>query len=825
MNKLLIDREDHIAFHEKNHYFFVEVFQKIGRRVGDKTRPLRSNNSKLTSKLFWLSLMYLIISGLLIFSIKSSAQEIHPNLIDADGSTISWDPNGLMNNWAVPYMTYELVGSTESTGPDWKNVHIDEGSSHFWPNNGAGNYQVRVCNWSSTNQAPSDCTDFVTVTFAIDSRGTFRPIPRDEPRNEIGSIQLFANGNILTWEVEGTVGQHSGFLLSDESDFFWQPRDARSATYVPEGGLQVGQHELTICGFDHYRIETGICSNSVTMGIVDSEDGLVVVTPPQSPIATGEPAAPVEGNPTTESIDISGMSYSEVLAIGNAAWRAPDENGEACINCHVVDGIDLAYPNFTRADILRRGERHVGVERATQIADMIDGIRQYFNWTPTINPREWRPFQPGPNGQPLPGDTPMQRDDAFADLLAQRDILLMNGDIDSIATARQAMQQLVNLDLFALPLAIEFSRFSEDPLFGEDHEAFNEWPLASGAVPNPSSTVHFYDHVDAYLQNPDENALYALIQQIRGPNSAIVINQSNPQGRLVEFEGRRYESLQLLGDHLRTQMAGAPPLDQRDNKKYASTAFFNAGQDAAYDLIDCNPIHNGDIADCPTFPNQIDATSPRYFQQLDDFAFAWRGMGTLFDPGLTGERDERDLLDGHYHKKQAKYAHMPFTHVFISAIRVAHKFFGEDNAWRTRLRYTSGEPSTTNAHANAIYVDHLISQARTGGHDLYFVPENASYHDTYYRFTANFYKMLLFLVEDEVTRTGEVYDAPNIVRMILGTHNGDANLNWWEPHDFLPMLTRNQPEQAQQFREWMLRLANMVEQATDRDPTPGQGIR
>ena len=82
------------------------------------------------------------------------------------------------------------------------------------------------------------------------------------------------------------------------------------------------------------------------------------------------------------------------------------------------------------------------------------------------------------------------------------------------------------------------------------------------------------------------------------------------------------------------------------------------------------------------------------------------------------------------------------------------------------------------------------------------------------------YKMLLFLLQHELEITGEVYDGPRLVEMLLG-HQGAADHRWYGPVDFTLALDAFQPELANQHRAWLQTLAQMVNDATERDPTPG----
>lgn len=88
------------------------------------------------------------------------------------------------------------------------------------------------------------------------------------------------------------------------------------------------------------------------------------------------------------------------------------------------------------------------------------------------------------------------------------------------------------------------------------------------------------------------------------------------------------------------------------------------------------------------------------------------------------------------------------------------------------------------------------------------------------RYTANMYKMLLFLLQHELEQTGEVYDAPRLVEMLLG-HAGAAAPRWHGPVDFTLLLDEFEPQRATETRDWLQQLANIVSNAIERYPSPG----
>lgn len=510
--------------------------------------------------------------------------------------------------------------------------------------------------------------------------------------------------------------------------------------------------------------------------------------------------------------------YSAAIAPGLAAWRTPDAHGNSCASCHAPDGIDLAYPAYTRQDIIRRAATHVDAVSAEAIADMLQAVRDHYGWVPTADPREYRPFQPG--GQALPGATSLERDEAFADQLFDMGLLIATGDIDDLATAQMARDELLSVDLWTLPVGIPFDRYSEDAFFGIEHGRLNEWVPSTGHVPNADDPTTWWALQDLYLADPNEQTLAPMLEVLIEPDRPVHLNHDDLRGDIEIFEAERYRSMLLLAHEQRREMAGAPARDADDVIPYEVGAIYSTGRQA-YETWSCNPIHWGDPADCMQLPTEDLDPAASFFDQMEAMALRWHYIGWLFNQPLVDLPEESSPLSGHYLGVNLKHGMYPSHHAFLRAMRAVRKFWGPDASWRTRLSYTSPQTPTTSAFADLLFMDHFMAQGNQGGHDLSYGPPAGPHRDRYIRFTANMYKMLLLLLEEELALTGQVYEGDRLIEMLTA----QADHRWYGPVDFLPVLVAHEPAREMELTAWLMSIAEAVQLAQEVAPRARRLIR
>lgn len=862
-----------------------------------RTRIEWSRKDRLGGATVWST----AVAGLMgIVAAPTPAEAAGTIEITADGDSVAWQTTGdVGQSWGL-YLRHRRSEPAPTTGWTYRHAALADGGTSYWAQHGEGTYDVQVCEYDPLQGVLTTCSNQVEVTWVTDVNGHFVAIPAADPALETGTIGLMASGASLTWDVEGTLGQASGFMLVDGEQQRWLQPTTRETEWAPAGAWEPGTFELSVCAYDQYRDALGSCSNAVdvelavngwgqtevvprpdaadevgtitaslhgcelswrTTGTVGSATGFMVLsqldgepvyhesisryawpaqrTRSMTDLASGRQAVEVcaydfhrnavgqcsetlmidfawSPEPTcTPVADEAGVvaeippPYSEAIAAGLVAWRTPDVNGNTCAGCHAPDGLDLAFPAYTREDIVRRANNHLDPESAEAIADMIEAVRDHYGWVPTVDPREYRPLQPG--GEVLPGSTPIERDAVFAESLVERGLLLAVGEVDDLDAAIAARDELVALDVWSLPVGIELDRFSEDDHFGAAHHAFNEWVPNVGHVPDPEDPETWWALQDLYLADPSEEALMDLLDGLVGDDAPTQLNTDDLRGGIESFEAARFRSLLLLSHEQRRQLLGAPPRSAADSVPYQVSVIWHTGR-RAYDAWACNPIHHGDPATCMVFPGfEPDAS---YFAQMDSMSLAWHYAGFLFDQPLVDFPGEPSLLSGHYMASQLKHHGLPSHNAFTRAVRAVKKHWGPDQSWRSHQYYATAEIPDTSASWDLVFMDGFMAQGGQGGQgeqELLYGPAGGKHRESYVRFTANMYKMLLLLLEDEIERTGQVFGRDVLVEML----RAETDARWYGPVDYLPVLVAHEPERAEELAVWIEGIADAAEQAEE----------
>lgn len=815
--------------------------------------------------------------------------------ITADGEAVSWQTTGdVGTRWGL-YLRHRRSAPAPVTAWSYKAATLASGGTTFWAQHGAGTYDVQVCEYDPFQSVLTTCSNQVAVTWVTDVMGRFVAIPAADPALETGTLALAADGEQLTWDVTGTLGQASGFLLFVDDQARWLPSATRTTSWMPAGGWQPGTFEVRVCAYDHYRGAVGTCSSTVEVEVAVNGFGQAAPVPQLDPadevgtittwlegcelawattetvgsttgfmVLSQQGGEPLFGTsvshyawPTQRTRNMDDLAageqhvavctydfyrnavgtcsetqvfalewssgptctpavqglvgelpppYDQAIEAGLVAWRTPDANGNSCAGCHAPDGIDLAYPAYSREDILRRANNHLDAESSEVIADMIEAVRDHYGWVPTVDPREYRPMQPG--GQVLPGATPSERDAAFAQQLVDRDLLLAVGEVDDLQAALAARDELLALDPWSLPVGISFERYSEDDHFGPQHHAFAEWVPNHGHVATPEDPDTWWALQDLYLADPSDEALQDLLDALVGPDAAARLNTDDLRGGLATFESARFRSLLLLSHEQRRHMTGGAPYGASDVRPYPTNPIFDLGR-RAYDTWACNPIHHGDPETCLRMPGF--APDAAFFTQMENLGLSWHYAGFLFDQPLVDQPGEPSLLSGHYMSSQLKHRGYPSHNAFTRATRAVKKYWGPDQSWRGQHSYATADVPSSSASWDLVFMDHFMAQGGQGGHELLYGPADGPHREAYVRFVANTYKMLLFLLEDELARTGQVFGRDVLVEML----RAEADARWYGPVDYLPVLVAHEPERAEELAAWLAGIADAAEQAEE----------
>ncbi len=200
---------------------------------------------------------------------------------------------------------------------------------------------------------------------------------------------------------------------------------------------------------------------------------------------------------------------------GLAAWRKPDTNGISCVDCHTPFGYDIAQFNFTRADVRLATTPHLPQSDADLIFEMLEVYRDRHPPVGGLKDfRTFRPLQPG-GGQVVGGETasPNARDFAFGQYL-QTHFRIGQGRISTLAQARAAGQELVDVDVASVPVGLKFNLWSrsvlrEGAVTGGE---VAEWLPSTGLVPKPGLAAAWFALHDAYIRDPSTNNMWAIYE-------------------------------------------------------------------------------------------------------------------------------------------------------------------------------------------------------------------------------------------------------------------------------------------------------------------------
>ncbi|MBC8009033.1 MAG: hypothetical protein H7067_02930 [Burkholderiales bacterium] len=202
-----------------------------------------------------------------------------------------------------------------------------------------------------------------------------------------------------------------------------------------------------------------------------------------------------------------------VVAAGLVAWRKPDVNNIRCVDCHTPMGYDIAQFNFTRDDLRLATTPHLPQSDADAIFDMLEKLRvQYPPAGGLKNFRTFRPLQPG-GGHIVGGENASanERDAAFGFYL--RDHFAFAQDrIVTLAQARAAAQELIDVKTADVPVGIKFNLWSrsvlrEGAVVGGE---IAEWLPSVGIQPKPEYTDYWFALQDAYLRDPSNENFWTL---------------------------------------------------------------------------------------------------------------------------------------------------------------------------------------------------------------------------------------------------------------------------------------------------------------------------
>jgi mono/diheme cytochrome c family protein len=451
------------------------------------------------------------------------------------------------------------------------------------------------------------------------------------------------------------------------------------------------------------------------------------------------------------------------IARGLAAYRKPGPKG-ACAGCHSAAAIDLAFIGFSDADILRRAIPQVGVEDARAVLDLVHALRARHRIDRPLHPRRFRLLQPGDEvlpelRQPMvypglasPGEHDAARDAAFARALVDDVGLLLAGTpITTVAAARAAERQLLELDLRSLKVGVPFPRWTEDGFHGQDSNVPNEWVAMLARRPADADPAAYYPLVDAYTQDPSPANLWRMYDAIERTTSG---DDSAPLA--ARWSLRKYQALQLASHLLLTRSRSLPdPLAgeaitdpaQRRALAIARNPFWRVG-----DAIRQNPLNCNQPDPCTTLPPALDATinpgdQARERQSYEE-KMSWFWLGFTLDPALVATEDNLAAVSGDYFLALSQpwyQVHNAFVVAAIVTAKANSRSYLDVRgvALPGHGLWASPRPFMAFKHSER---------------ELHHPPRNDLRYPIHERLWANSFRMYLLLMNDELVRTGKVFD-------------------------------------------------------------------
>ncbi|MBN1209524.1 MAG: hypothetical protein JXB05_32030 [Myxococcaceae bacterium] len=483
----------------------------------------------------------------------------------------------------------------------------------------------------------------------------------------------------------------------------------------------------------------------------------------------------------------SAMTTEELQARYNAglqAWRYEGTRG-SCASCHSPDAIELARVGYTDADLLRRAGSHVDQPRANAIVGLIHAQRQRYDMKRLLHPARFRPLQPA--YEPFAARTPglpvhdsaaqSERDEAFMDhLLNDRKLLWATGRIDSLEKAHQAYDELLAIDLRHLRLGLPFDHLAEDGFHGEAHRSVFEWFPDMATMPRASASAEWYRLVDAYLADPSDRNLWGYYDAIGA------MTECNPDlggdnladyPRACEWMRLKYRSLQVFQhmlrqgthrypDYLVDERSGSAPVAIRDHleKVIARNPIWETG-----DYLRIHPLArrlpvtcDEGAHPCTVLPPVVDQTvhsEPSYnearIKQSEVFQQTWFVMSFLRDPALLYEGDSFATFIGDY-LESVLLPYYDIHHAFIVAKMSVEK--SAASGWMDAPGFRAGTGKLASVRTFS------FKQLR----DNFSPPPSGSRRrPVHERMFANFARMSIYLVEEDLRKTGEIFDRDEVL--------------------------------------------------------------
>lgn len=469
------------------------------------------------------------------------------------------------------------------------------------------------------------------------------------------------------------------------------------------------------------------------------------------------------------------------LAEGLATWRFPGIRG-SCAGCHSPDGYELARVGFADEAITRRAKGHVDDAQAAILVTYVHALRQKFGLVELLHPAKFRPLQPTHLAWPetTPGlevtdpQAQDERDLAFMDHLVQeRKLLWASGTIDSLDQAKSAYDELLAIDLTTLRLGIPFDHLSEDGFYGQPHLSVFEWFPGMASAPAPADEAGYYALVDAYLADPSDANLWAYYDAQRTETECVddLAAMGDPQfyRRACDWMRLKWQSLQVFTHMLRHESLKYPdvlvdqvgPITEHSALAAQRVPIWPAGDHLRVDPLQRPPqtaCFTQPQYTCTLLPPPVDETVhgvPTYeearIKQGEVFQQSWFVMSFLRDPALVVSGEDFATFIGDY-LESVLLAHYDVHHAFVVAKMAVEK--SAASAWTEAPDFRQGLGKRASVRTFS------FKQLRD---NFSPPPVDDPRRATHARMFANFARMWLYLVEDDLKSSGTIYDRDEVL--------------------------------------------------------------
>ena len=386
------------------------------------------------------------------------------------------------------------------------------------------------------------------------------------------------------------------------------------------------------------------------------------------------------------------------------SWFLKDKNQQSCASCHSVDGIELR--SFSDADILRRTARH-------HSGDVVEKIHALVLSHPKQDGEvgiELRPMQPG--GRVLPGITSKERDEAFlVNLRAMYPRLFVPISNSSEALAFQTA--ILDVNLNDLPVGIAMNHLSEDGAHGVEHKSIANW---IPDVPTFDSDL-IRPQLENYQANPTVDELAKVDKKL------LSIAKANDAFAILSLA--KYRALLVYQHELRTKSpCSYLPIG---NPFWQVAEFSRVYADSDIESVKVPP----EIASAKGMP-------AKFKEQLKQLRLPWFWLGWTRDPSITQSGLARDTLRGDY---------------FCKALESDGPYIGHEAFMLTRkLAEQGGHPAFPNAPYEIQYTFFLTNTPL-----IEREPKEPVAQKLFRIFTANSFRMNLYLLESDIIKSGKTY--------------------------------------------------------------------